>query len=168
MGVKICTCSNKQPVFKTIINESFSILVLRNNAKNTFHDPKIKRVQMLQSHVKNHTKVLIDHIESNRDKLIESLLYIKKTILSNNNVEYHLVGIFILMEIVSNLNKFKIKTLKNDNENDDGTLRMRDYSMSLDHFDGEPMARMDENLVLFEREMFDLLLYFFDSKYKYR
>lgn len=169
MGAKICTCSGKKlPVFKSLINESFSILVQKNNSKRPFHDPKVKRLQMLQNHVKNHTKVLIDHIESNKDKLVEAILYIKKTIMSNNNVEFHLVGIFILIEIVANLNKFKLKTLKNDNENEEGmgTMRMKDYSMSLDHIDAEPISKMDENLVHFEREFFDLMLYFFESKYR--
>ena len=166
MGVCVSKCSSKQPVFKTIINDSFSILILRRNAP--IHDPKVKRIQTLQAHVKNHTKTLIDHIESNRDKLVETIVYIKKTIYTNNNIEYHLVGIFILMEIVTNLPKFKLKSLKNDNENEEvGTLRLRDYSMSLDHIDGEPVYRIDEILAQFEREFFDLMIYFFETKYKY-
>jgi hypothetical protein len=170
MGVCVSKCSRKQPVFKTIINDSFSILILRNNAQTAFHDPKVKRIQALQAHVKNHTKTLIDHIESNREKLVETIVYIKKTIFNNNNIEYHLVGVFIMMEIVANLNKFKLKSLKHDNENEEGigTLRMRDYSLvSIDHLDGEPVQRIDENLAQFEREFFDLMIYFFENKYKY-
>lgn len=170
MGVCVSKCSSKQPVFKTIINDSFSILALKNNPKKAFLDPKFKRIQNLQAHVKNHTKTLIDHIESNRDKLVETIVYIKKTIFTNNNIEYHLVGVFILLEIVTNLNKFKIKTLKNDNENEEGigTLKLRDYSISLDHVDGDPaFYTIDENLSYFEREFFDLMLFFFENKYKY-
>ena len=169
MGVCVTKCSKKQPVFKTIINDSFSILVLRNNSQSGYHDPKVKRIQTLQAHVKNHTKTLIDHIESNREKLVETIIYIKKTIYTNNNIEYHLVGVFILMEIVNNLNKFKIKSLKKDNENEEGgnnTLRIRDDSISLDVND-EPIIKIDDNLAHFEREFFDLMIYFFESKYKY-
>lgn len=170
MGVCVSKCSSKQPVFKTIINDSFSILTLRSNANSAFHDPKVKRIQTLQAHVKNHTKTLIDHIESNREKLVETIVYIKKTIFTNTNIEFHLVGVFILMEIVSSLYKFKVKSLKHDNENEEGigTLRMRDYSVgSVDHFDGEPVQRIDETLAQFEREFFDLIIYFFENKYKY-
>lgn len=170
MGVCVSKCSSKQPVFKTIINDSFSILTLRSNAKAAFHDPKVKRIQTLQAHVKNHTKTLIDHIESNREKLVETIVYIKKTIFTNTNIEFHLVGVFILMEIVSSLYKFKVKSLKHDNENEEGigTLRLRDYSVgSVDHLDGEPVQRIDETLAQFEREFFDLIIYFFENKYKY-
>lgn len=169
MGVCSNKCSSKQPMFKNLVNESFKIVIKRRTDFPTI-DSKKHRFQILQTHVKSHTKVLIDHISSNREKLFDTILYVKKLIDENTNIEFHLIGIFILIEIVSNMNKFKQKPLSLTKEIGEETVRVRD-SMSFENIyaEGEnTIIKIDENLLQFERKFFELIVFCLDQKYKYR
>ena len=157
MGACNVKCSSKLPVYKLLINHCFTIVTNFKKIEKPTKEGKKHRFQILQNHVKTHTKVLIDHIASNREKLVESIIYVKKIINENTNIEFHLVGVFIIIEIVTIMNKFKQKSLRLYNElgPDEGTVRLQD-SGSLEHLDGENnlIIRIDENILQFEREFF--------------
>ena len=143
-----CACSSKLPVYKTLVNESFSLLTAFRKLEKPTKESKKHRFLVLQNHVKLHTKVLIDHIASNREKLVETMLYIRRIIDEHTNIEYHLIAFFIVIELASNMHKLKQKSLKvYDTGHDEGTLRIRDDSLIFEHPENDDtMIRIDENV----------------------
>ena len=54
-------------------------------------------------------KQLIDHLENNHSKLIDSIKFVEATILNRQNVPIHMTGLLIISEFAQNIDKFEYK-----------------------------------------------------------
>lgn len=132
-------------------------------------------VPKIQAHVRVHVKNLIEHLESDQSKLVDTGKYLEKVITNTPNPETHLIGIFVLHELINEFQKFsnekinlqylqKTKT-KHQEEfskiNKDVGLMMIERE-DTDYSNGSKRA-FSEAILQFEASFKEIILYLLDA-----
>jgi hypothetical protein len=163
---KSVQCGGPKPIFKTIINEIFKPTLTENPGNKTNIDADVNK---LNSHVKANIKGLIDHLESNNNKLIDVGYYLSKHVTHSNNPETYLVGLFVLNELITESKKFrydaslasKMRMARVDSNIDEpDDAERNDDAMTPDY-----NRHLTQNIMQFEDSSLDILVFLLDKSY---
>ena len=165
-------CGAPKPVYKTIINEIFKVALANNqNQSEIVSHPEIDTVK-LENHVQANIKGLIDHLESNNNKLIDCGNYLNKIVKNTLNPEVFITCLFVFNSLIIESKKFKydsnlLKRLKMQrnfsqiDESDQDNLNINNEKLPDDSI--ESALHLTENIVLFEDNLLEILIYMLDE-----
>jgi hypothetical protein len=189
-------CSQPRPVYKTILSNIFQITLSQKGSEDTTanqsspgisssNDSQINSSsnqkideEKLQSHVKSHTKGLIDYLETNHNKLAECGTQISNRICGSLHHETQIVGLMVIIELLNESKKFTydknfISKLmmqkstntftKNERANNDLDSYKNEKDSEANSF-SEYNNNLTDNILEFEATVIDIMIEMLEKK----
>ena len=163
---KSVQCGAPKPIYKTIINEIFRVALAHKNQSENTNPPNID-IGKIQNHVQANIKGLIDHLESNNSKLIDCGNYLNKIVRNTSNPEVFITCLFVFDSLITESRKFKydsnlLKRLKMQRnvpqiDESDQYIFINDDKLP------EDSMEIAENIVIFEDNLLEILVYMLDE-----
>ena len=187
-----CT-TNPKPVYKTVLGQIFSIAFEKagpdNSSNKSFSNDTtettlklsadIVDVPKLEAHVKSHIKALIDYLEGNHKKLIDTGTDLNKRITGSINPIIHMLGLLTIIELSNASSKFshdknflarlrqRGKNDTEENAKDSSANKIpSEQNKALDSSFNEEHSYQNfkDNIVQFENHVIEILIFLLDPK----
>jgi hypothetical protein len=176
-------CVQPRPVYKTILNNLFKLNTEKKPEDNPTTSPVNKNEDttkenaknikseaiVIEAHVKSQIKSLVDYLETNHNKVAECGEHIFSRMKSSVQIENHLIGLMIFIELLNESKKFthdKTFLSRLALQKKDTITKQEINEKEKDSDNNSFMDAITDGIIEFERYPIEAMIFIFSNKYK--